>query len=126
MKVTTLFTLLCASSTSAFVAPAARPAVQTSLEATTNKNQHFENLSNIATVAAATITTTVLSSPLAAIAESDDYEYGAVDAPGGLGLAAGLGVLAILTAAVPVVLAPGEDAFNEMRDRDQFDDKRGR
>ena len=77
MKVTTLFTLLCASSTSAFVAPAARPAVQTSLQATTNKNQHFENLSNIATVAAATITTTVLSSPLAAIAESDDYEYGA-------------------------------------------------
>lgn len=40
-------------------------------------------------------------------------------APGGLGLAAGLGVLAILTAAVPVVLAPGEDAFNEMKDRDQ-------
>jgi len=28
------------------------------------------------------------------------------------------GVLAILTAAVPVILAPGEDAFNEMRERD--------
>ena len=41
-------------------------------------------------------------------------------------MAAGLGVLAILTAAVPVVLAPGEDAFNEMRDKDQLDDKRGR
>ena len=79
MKVTALFTLLCASSTSAFVvAPVAKPAVQTSLQATTtNKNQHFESLSNFATVAAATITTTVLSSPLAAIAESDDYEYGA-------------------------------------------------
>jgi len=41
-------------------------------------------------------------------------------------LAVGLGVVAIITAAVPVVLAPGEDAFNEMRDRDNFDEKRGR
>ena len=93
------------------------------------KLQHqtsIEKITNIATVTAATITTTILSSPLAAIAEDDSYEYGAVAAPGGLGLAAGLGVLAILTAAVPVVLAPGEDAFNEMRDRDNFDEKRGR
>ena len=44
----------------------------------------------------------------------------------GIGLAVGLGVVAIITAAVPVVLAPGEDAFNEMRDRDNFDEKRGR
>ncbi len=42
-----------------------------------------------------------------------------MNAPGGIGLAAVLGVLAILTAAVPVVLAPGEDAFNEMKDRDE-------
>ncbi len=41
-----------------------------------------------------------------------------MNAPGGLGLAAGLGVLAILTAAVPVLLAPGEDAFNEMKEKD--------
>jgi hypothetical protein len=34
-------------------------------------------------------------------------------------LAAGLGILAILTAAVPAVLAPGEDAFNEMKERDE-------
>ena len=126
MKITPLLTLLCASSTSAFVAPN-RPVVQTSssLQATTSNNS-IEKLSNIATVTAATITTTILSSPLAAFAEDDSYEYGAVAAPGGLGLAAGLGVLAILTAAVPVILAPGEDAFNEMRDRDKFDEKRGR
>lgn len=41
------------------------------------------------------------------------------------------GVLAILTAAVPVVLAPGEDAFNEMRERDgdfskDFDPRKNR
>lgn len=42
-----------------------------------------------------------------------------MQAPGGIGLAAGLGVLAIITAAVPVILAPGEDAFNEMKDRDE-------
>ena len=41
-------------------------------------------------------------------------------------MAVGLGVVAIITAAVPVILAPGEDAFNEMRDRDNFDEKRGR
>jgi hypothetical protein len=28
-------------------------------------------------------------------------------------------VLAILTAAVPVILAPGEDAFNEMKKKDE-------
>ena len=77
---------------------------------------HLEKLSTAVTTAAIAITT----SPIIALAEQDDdYVYGAVAAPGGLGLAAGLGVLAIITAAVPVVLAPGEDAFNEMKDRDQ-------
>jgi hypothetical protein len=68
-----------------------------------------------------TIATTLSTSPLAAFAEQadDEYVYGAVNAPGGIGLAAVLGVLAILTAAVPVILAPGEDAFNEMKDRDE-------
>ena len=39
-----------------------------------------------------------------------------VDAPIGIAVAGGL--LAILTAAVPVFLQGGEEAFNEMRDRD--------
>ncbi|KAL3777774.1 hypothetical protein HJC23_008891 [Cyclotella cryptica] len=81
-----------------------------------NNPPPLQKLSTAATTAAIAIA----SSPLIALAEQDDdYVYGAVAAPGGLGLAAGLGVLAILTAAVPVVLAPGEDAFNEMKDRDK-------
>lgn len=59
----------------------------------------------------------VATSPLIALAEeADDYEYGSVDAP--IGIAVAGGVLAILTAAVPIFLQGGEDAFNEMRDRD--------
>lgn len=117
MKLTALLVALSASSASAFVAPRPSfPAQPTALNAI-NKN-NIEKLSNAATVAAATITTATLASPLAALAEDDEYVYGAVNAPGGIGLAAGLGVLAILTAAVPVVLAPGEDAFNEMKERD--------
>ena len=58
-----------------------------------------------------------LSSPLVAMAEeTDEYVYGAVDAP--IGLAWGAGVLAILTALLPIALSSGEDAFNEMRDAD--------
>ena len=83
MKTTALITLLCASSTSAFVAPNNnRSSVQkiTSLNANSNNQHNIEKLTNAATIAAATI----LSSPLGAIAEGDDYEYGAVDAPGGM------------------------------------------
>ena len=115
-KLTTLAALLSITSTSAFVAN--RPAAahtQTQLSAT-----NIEKISNAATVAAASITTATIATPFAALAEQDDdYVYGAVAAPGGLGLAAGLGVLAILTAAVPALLAPGEDAFNEMKERDE-------
>jgi hypothetical protein len=54
---------------------------------------------------------------LAAVdAAAGDYEYGAVNAP--IGLAVGGGILAILTALLPVALRGGEDAFNEIRDRD--------
>ena len=58
-----------------------------------------------------------LSSPLVAMAEEvDDYEYGAVDAP--IGIAVGGGILAILTALLPIALRGGEEAFEEMRERD--------
>lgn len=115
-KLTTLIALLSATSTSAFVAPAATTSPATT-QLSANTNVNFEKITNAATVAAAS----VIATPFAALAAEnadDDYVYGAVAAPGGLGLAAGLGVLAILTAAVPVLLAPGEDAFNEMKDRD--------
>lgn len=112
MKLTALVTLLSASSTSAFVAPKTAGPIQTSLQATPTEN--FVKFTNAATVAAATIA----ASPLVAFAAEDDYEYGAVNAPGGIGLAWGVGVVAILTAAIPVILAPGEDAFNEMKEKD--------
>jgi len=52
-----------------------------------------------------------------AVAEADDdYEYGAVDAP--IGLAVGGGILAVATALLPVFLRGGEEAFEEMKDRD--------
>mmetsp|Transcript_5442 Transcript_5442/g.9934 ORF Transcript_5442/g.9934 Transcript_5442/m.9934 type:complete len:124 (+) Transcript_5442:128-499(+) len=123
MKLLALFALVSASSTSAFVAPRPAAPQNSALQAAPT---NIEKLTNAATVAAATITTVVLASPLAAIAEDveDDYVYGNVSAPGGIGLAVGLGVVAILTAAVPVVLAPGEDAYNEMKERDS--DKWGR
>lgn len=56
------------------------------------------------------------STPLVSKAVEDTYEYGAVDAP--IGLAWGVGVLAILTAAVPVFLKGGEEALEEMRERE--------
>ena len=66
---------------------------------------------------AATVATAFAASPLAAIAaESEEYEYGAVDAP--IGIAVGGGLLAILTALLPVVMSGGEEAFDEMKDRD--------
>ena len=65
-----------------------------------------------ATIAAASGILTTF--PLVALAvEDDSYEYGAVDAP--IGLAVGGGLLAILTAAVPVLLRPGEEALEEQR-----------
>uniref|UniRef100_A0A7S0ANN8 Uncharacterized protein n=1 Tax=Minutocellus polymorphus TaxID=265543 RepID=A0A7S0ANN8_9STRA len=66
-----------------------------------------------AAATAAGVFATLAASPLAAVAESDDYEYGAVDAP--IGLAWAAGVFAILTAAVPVLLQSGEKALEQQR-----------
>jgi hypothetical protein len=53
----------------------------------------------------------------AAAPEGDEYVYGSVDAP--IGLAVGVGILAIATAALPVLLRGGEEAFEEIRERDE-------
>ena len=86
---------------------------------TPNKARHSPRLEAHAhdkLVQAVTTAAVVLStSPLVALAE-EDYEYGAVNAP--IGLAWGAGVLAILTALLPVLLKGGEEAFEEMKDRD--------
>ena len=71
---------------------------------------------NTAAATAAGVFATLAASPLAAVAESDDYEYGAVDAP--IGIAWAAGVLAVGTALLPLALQGGEDAFNEMREKD--------
>ena len=70
---------------------------------------------------AAVITTFVAVSqhPLAALAEEvDDYEYGAVSAPSFVPIVGGL--LAILTALLPIALRGGEEAFEEMKDTGSF------
>ena len=65
----------------------------------------------------AAATAALLSSPLMAFAEEmEDYEYGAVDAPIAVPLIGG--VLAIGTALLPVAMKGGEEAFEEMKDRD--------
>eukprot|EP00560_Eucampia_antarctica_P008801 CAMPEP_0197828538 /NCGR_PEP_ID=MMETSP1437-20131217/5079_1 /TAXON_ID=49252 ORGANISM="Eucampia antarctica, Strain CCMP1452" /NCGR_SAMPLE_ID=MMETSP1437 /ASSEMBLY_ACC=CAM_ASM_001096 /LENGTH=66 /DNA_ID=CAMNT_0043429775 /DNA_START=268 /DNA_END=468 /DNA_ORIENTATION=+ len=58
----------------------------------------------------------VSTSPLIALAE-EDYEYGAVDAP--ISIAVGGGILAVLTALLPLFLQGGEEAFEEMKDTDK-------
>ena len=68
---------------------------------------------NTAAATAAGVFATLAASPLAAVAESDDYEYGAVDAP--IGIAWAAGVFAIITAAVPVLLQSGEKALEQQR-----------
>jgi hypothetical protein len=64
----------------------------------------------------------LLSQPLvswAAEASAEaDYEYGAVNAPPIIPIVGG--ILAIGTALLPVLLRSGEEAFNEIRDRDDF------
>ena len=61
--------------------------------------------------------------PLAAFAaeQADEYEYGAVSAPPIVPIVGGL--LAILTALLPIVLRRGEEAFEEMKARDDFGKK---
>jgi hypothetical protein len=74
----------------------------------------MEKIGHFATTAAVVLST----SPLMALAEdvADDYEYGAVNAP--IWIAWAGGALAILTALLPVALRGGEEAFEEMKERD--------
>ena len=66
---------------------------------------------------AAFLASAALLNPMIAQAVEDpDYEYGAVDAP--IGVAWGAGIVVILTAAVPVFMQGGEEAFNEMKELD--------
>jgi hypothetical protein len=90
------------------------PNVESRNASGTVHNPLMEKMGQFVTTAVVALAT----SPLMAIAEeaADDYEYGAVNAP--IGIAWAGGVLAILTALLPVALRGGEEAFEEMKERD--------
>ena len=106
-----LLPLLIASFSEAFVAPHAHSRAAVALQASVQPPQLDGKLA----AAAAFVTANVI--PVVALAVEEEYEYGAVDAPIGLAWAAGL--LAILTAALPVLLRGGEEAFEEIREREK-------
>lgn len=81
-----------------------------------SEDNQINIMDSIPKIAAASAAAIALH-PLAALAEeTDDYEYGAVSAP--IGIAWGVGLLAILTALLPLALKGGEEAFEEMREND--------
>ena len=110
LKKFAIFALAC-QLCSAFVAPMNKASVNKpfALEATADKNNSIQN-----SIIASSII--MAATPLVSKALEDNYEYGAVDAP--IGLAWGVGVLAIATAAVPIFLKGGEEALEEMRERE--------
>jgi hypothetical protein len=93
------------------------PKKESSIETTFSNPMIDAFNSKIMTATAALITSNTFLVPIVqAIVEDDNYEYGAVDAP--IGIAVGGGILAILTALLPVALKGGEEAFEEIKDRD--------
>ena len=104
-----LLPILVASLCEAFVPPHAHSRAAVHLQALARPQ-----LDGKLAAAAAFVVANVV--PAVALAE-EEYEYGAVDAPIGIALVAG--ILAILTAALPVLLRGGEEAFDEIRERDK-------
>eukprot|EP00978_Attheya_sp_CCMP212_P015279 scaffold39385_cov46-Attheya_sp.AAC.1 len=132
MKLVTLL-LLAASTCSAFVAPSSRSSAsfvrlnamqEDSLSAASfdplgmASNSRMSTGARSVTGAMAAAMAAMVASPLMALAEEaeGDYEYGAVDAP--IGLAWAGGVVLILTALLPIAMQGGEEAFDEMKERD--------
>jgi hypothetical protein len=114
-----LLALLSASSSAFVVTPNARPAAITNLKASEQHNEDAGSPILPNHLKAAAFTTLVtMSQPLMALAEADDYEYGAVDAPPFVPIIGG--ILAILTALLPIALRSGEEAFEEMKDEGNF------
>jgi hypothetical protein len=130
--------LLACQSTAAFVSGPAvrvsRPAAFVALEATKPSSEpdvatmmavtgssvprYNNNSNNKLTKLLTTAAVMVATSPLMALAEEvDDYEYGSVDAPIWIAWVAGVAV--ILTAFLPVALQGGEEAFEEMKKKDE-------
>lgn len=108
-----LLALLSATASAFVVAPTAR--ATTRLKA--SKQNEDAGILSPQLKAAAFATMVTMSQPLIALAE-EDYEYGAVDAPPFVPIVGGL--LAILTALLPIALRGGEEAFEEMKDDGSF------
>jgi hypothetical protein len=105
------FAALAATKPSSEQNVATRMAVTGSDVPKNNRNNKFAKLWTAAAVLVAT-------SPLMALAEeAEDYEYGSVDAPIWIAWVAGVAV--ILTAFLPVALQGGEEAFEEMKKKDE-------
>jgi hypothetical protein len=99
-------------SVAAVPGPQQRPEEQQSVVTTSTQPTML-----VSKMIAAIITANTFVVPIVqAIVEDDNYEYGAVDAP--IGIAVGGGILAILTALLPIALRGGEEAFEEIKDRD--------
>ena len=112
-----IIAVICLSGTSAFAPkpPVART-IDTPATSASSKILDANQVPVAAAAAAALVSANIL--PFVALAEEDDYVYGAVDAPPLIPIIGG--ILAILTAALPVLLRSGEEAFEEMKDSDGF------
>ena len=85
-----------------------------------SEDNQSNNLITPSNVKAAAFSAFIATQPLVALAAEvvDDYEYGAVSAPPFVPIIGGL--LAILTALLPIFLRSGEEAFEEMKGTDTF------
>mmetsp|Transcript_2117 Transcript_2117/g.4613 ORF Transcript_2117/g.4613 Transcript_2117/m.4613 type:complete len:133 (-) Transcript_2117:95-493(-) len=102
---------LAVSSVQAF-APMQTSVVRTTTTGLSAIPQEWKDKAAVASAALVTANLPVWAS----FAVEDDYEYGAVDAPPLVPIIGG--VLAIATALLPIALRPGEEAFEEIRERE--------
>lgn len=109
-----MFTLLLSTQLAAF-APGAAPRVTAETKRATSPAALLDQLPDHLEWG---------TSLLAELVDPDGERiYGAVDAPFWIAPVAGVG--AIITAALPAVLAPGEDAFNKQQKDEATVNKRG-
>jgi hypothetical protein len=115
-----IFAALSASLTSGFSVPTTRVhpshyAAPTTLAVASDTDSSIHPKGAVV-AAAALLSANIL--PWMALAEDENYVYGAVDAPPLVPIIGG--VLAILTALLPIALRGGEEAFEEMKEKDGF------
>ena len=102
------------------VTPQVKPTTSVSLKAAPQQSDNENTILSPKVKAGAFATLVTVSQPLMALAAEydDNYEYGAVSAPPLVPIVGGL--LAILTALLPIALRGGEEAFEEMKKDGNF------